>query len=282
MKRVLLKYLKKIGLYHPLQTFYRSSVFLLTRQYYRVSYYKYRGSGFTCNFCGRSYQKFVPNYPSREAAAAIYENNVIAGPGENVYCPYCMSKNRERLLRSVMENYIDINGKAILHFAPEKNLYAFLSMKAIVRTADITPGFYKNVDRKIIQTDITRLSFPDNSFDIVIANHILEHIPEDRRAISEIFRVLKPAGVAVLQVPLSETLPSTLEDPFIDDPAKQERLYGQKDHVRIYALHDYIDRLTKAGFKVKIIRPDTLSHFKMHAIQDGESVILGYKENLLS
>ncbi len=277
MKRLLVKYLKSVGLYHSLQLAYRSSFSFLSNQYYRVTYFSYRGSGFLCNYCGGFYRKFVPNYPSSQAVKSIIENNIIAGPGENVYCPNCMSKNRERLVKAVMENYLDIKGKSILHFAPEKHLFRFLKEHAFVTTADLTPGFYRNVDKKIMKEDITKLSFSNNFFDIIVANHILEHIPDDKTAMLELFRVLKYQGVAVLQVPLSETIPSTLEDPFINDPLKQEELYGQKDHVRVYAFHDYIDRLTNAGFCVKVIRPEMLSPYKVNAIQEGESVILAYK-----
>ena len=146
-----------------------------------------------------------------------------------------------------------------------------------VTTADITPGFYKNIDRSIRQADATKLPFSDETFDVVIANHILEHIPEDIKALKEFNRVLKKDGFAILQVPYSEKLKTTIEDPFIDNPELQERLYGQKDHVRIYALENYLERLRIANFHNNVLTGDLLKQFAVYAIQDKECVILGYK-----
>ena len=277
MKEVLKRILKSLKIYHPLQLFYRNSINAAKRMSYRIKYSKYKGTGFICNFCNSRYEKFVPEYPSPAEAKAINTNEVIAGFGENVYCPYCMSKNRERLLRAVMENLLDIKNAAILHFSPEEHLYDYLKDKAKVTTADITPGFYKNIDRSIRQADATKLPFSDETFDVVIANHILEHIPEDIKALKEFNRVLKKGGFAILQVPYSEKLKTTIEDPFIDNPELQERLYGQKDHVRIYALENYLERLRIANFTTNVWTADVLKQFAVYAIQDKECVILGYK-----
>lgn len=272
--------LKKIGLYHPLQSSYRNFLSFLTRLKYRVAYRKYEGSGFVCNFCGAVYQQFVPEYPSADIAQAINDNKVIAGFGENVYCPNCLSKNRERLVKEIIDLYIGSSNKDILHFSPEKHLYKHLKTRARITTIDIEPGFYKTIDPSILQGDATRLQFADNSFDILIANHILEHIPDDITAMKEMLRVLRNGGVAVLQAPWSQTLPTTIEDRLIADPEKQARLYGQKDHVRIYTLKDYVSRLTAVGFTVKVIDSTELTAFSLHAIQEGEPVVLGYKSSI--
>jgi len=277
MKEVLKRILKSLKIYHPLQLFYRNSINAAKRMSYRIKYSKYKGKGFIYDFCNSRYEKFVPEYPSPTEAEAINTNEVIAGFGENVYCPNCMSKNRERLLRAVMENLLDIKNAAILHLSPEEHLYNYLKDKAKVTTADITPGFYKNIDRSILQADATKLPFSDETFDIVIANHILEHIPEDIKALKEFNRVLKKGGFAILQVPYSEKLKTTIEDPFIDNPELQERLYGQKDHVRIYALENYLERLRIANFSTNVWTADVLKQFAVYAIQDKECVILGYK-----
>jgi SAM-dependent methyltransferase len=295
MNHALKSFLKKIKLYHPLQTTYRLALSYVTLRYHRLQYAKYKGSGFICNFCGAAYKKFVPEYPNRDIAAAINDNHVIAGYGENVYCPNCGSKNRERLIKSVIATHLDIKGKKILHFSPEKNLYRFLKEAAApatpangtaaaapttITTVDITPGFYRYIDANIIYADATRLPFADATADIVIANHILEHIPEDLEALKEIFRVLTPGGVAILQVPYSPTIPFTFEDPAINDPQQQAKRFGQKDHVRIYALDDYIRRLESAGFQVHQLTPADLSPFRIHAIQPDEIVFLGYKNRI--
>jgi SAM-dependent methyltransferase len=269
--------LQAVNLYHPVQTTYRSTRSFLSRQYYRLTYAKYRGKGFVCNFCNTAYEKFIPEYPSPDIENAIYSNNVIAGFGENVICPHCASTNRERLILDVTHTYIDINNKKILHFSPEPHLSRYLRQTAKVTSVDITPGFYRHIDKAVTYADATRLPFNDNSFEVAIANHILEHIPDDQKAMKEIYRVLKTGGVAILQVPYSETIPHTLEEPSIADPIRQAARFGQRDHVRIYALNDYTARLKKAGFRVRLLTPDMLTPFRIHAIQEKETVILGYK-----
>jgi predicted SAM-dependent methyltransferase len=277
MKEIAKRILKRMRIYHPLQSLYRSVLEYAVNKYYKLTYSKFKGNGFTCNFCNASYRNFVPEYPSPNIADAIHSNAVIAGYGKNVFCPDCMSKNRERLLLAVMQHMIVVKNKTILHFSPEKLLFNYLKKEATVTTVDIMPGFYKKIDHAISFSDATNLHFKDESFDMVIANHILEHIPEDLKAMKEMYRVLKSGGMALLQVPYSEKLNDTIEDPYIDNPALQEQLYGQKDHVRIYALTNYLDRLSTAGFRIKVLNAEVLEQFKNFAIQDGEKVIICYK-----
>jgi ubiquinone/menaquinone biosynthesis C-methylase UbiE len=105
-----------------------------------------------------------------------------------------------------------------------------------------------NVD---LNVDLTKIPFPNSTFNAIICNHVLEHIPNDRAAMAEFFRVLKPDGWAMLQVPISFHLAATYEDFSIIDPMDRERAFGQNDHVRIYAM-DYVDRLKQAGFAVDL------------------------------
>ena len=277
MKEQIKTILKKLGLYYIFQSNYRALLASFIRVKNKLSYSKYKGSGFTCNFCGAVYQHFVPDYPTTEIAEAINSNKVVAGYGENVFCPNCMSKNRERLVKVALDNFLEIENKKILHFSPEKKVFNYIKNKARVTTVDISPAFYKNIDASIKFADATKLDFDDKSFDIIIANHILEHIPDDLKAMKEMFRVLKDNGVAILQVPLSQSLATTIEDTLIDDPAKQAKLYGQKDHVRIYTLDNYTSRLAKAGFNVKVVPYSTLTQFSLHALQENEPLVLGYR-----
>jgi ubiquinone/menaquinone biosynthesis C-methylase UbiE len=135
------------------------------------------------------------------------------------------------------------------------------------------PGFYRSVDPLIQFADATDLPFASALFDMVIANHIMEHIPADGAAMKEIYRVLKPGGIAILQVPFSEAIPFTIEEPGINNPAKQSALFGQPDHVRIYALHDYLERLRSAGFTVAYLPYASLQPFYRYAIQQDEGFI---------
>jgi SAM-dependent methyltransferase len=262
--------LKRIHIYYPVQGFYRRLIFGFNRFTLRRQYAKYRGSGYHCNYCGNAYTKFAPWQPGTADRHALMQNAVIAGYGEHIICPYCLSTARERLLKAVVETYLHIANKTILHISPEKPLYDFIKQYATVITADYAPGFYTHVDSLVQFADATILPFNSASFDIVIGNHIMEHIPDDSIAMAEIHRVLRPNGMAVLQVPFSANNPSTIEEPAIDNPSRQSALFGQHDHVRIYTLHDYIKRLEKAGFTVDYRSYESLQPFHRYAIQPGE------------
>ena len=162
------------------------------------------------------------------------------------------------------------------------DVYDYLKKKGTVVTADLHPGFYRHIDPAVRQEDITALSFADGSFDLLVANPVLEHIPDDRRAMAECFRVLKPGGRAVLQVPYSVLLNDTLESPNIHDPDLQSVLYGQEDHVRIYALKDYMCRLEQAGFEVAMAKDPERTAMLAFATQPGEEFILVSKPGIIS
>lgn len=99
--------------------------------------------------------------------------------------------------------------------------------------------------------DLTMTPWRDASFDAILCNHVLEHIPDDRQAMRELFRVLRPGGWAILQVPMDTRRATTFEDPTIVSPKARERAFGQADHVRIYGL-DYKARLESVGFVVSV------------------------------
>ncbi len=265
--------LHSLGIYHPLQSQYRNFVFHVKRFFFKISFFSYKGHGYTCNVCLQQYFRFVDDWPAAENKNALSINNVIAGYGKNIICPNCLSNARERLVIAMLQHHINIDNKKILHLSPEKNIYQYLITKSQVVTADLVPGFYKNIDKQIKTEDATAFSFADQSFDLVIANHVLEHISDDLKAMSEIFRVLKKGGVAILQVPYSETITETIEELTIDNPKKQSDLFGQKDHVRIYQLNDYISRLGQSGFIVSKISYKELSAFHQHAIQVDEAFL---------
>src|SRR5690606_19858714 len=124
---------------------------------------------------------------------------------------------------------------------------------------------YKNIDyvsadldprKAMTQQDITNTSFENDTFDLIFCAHVLEHIPDDMKAMRELLRILKPGGLAILQVPIKDffngmAIDKTYEDPGITDPKERERVFGQRDHVRIYG-RDFKDRLENAGFKVSV------------------------------
>lgn len=263
-----------MGVYHPLQSFYRRCIRKVLTRRYRKEYAAYSGTGFECNICGARYSKFVPDHPLPEDRPVLEKCRVVAGYGENILCPSCLSTARERLVMACLQKYFSIQNKRILHFSPERHLFAYLHSVANVKTADIEPGFYRDIDPGIERQDATSLTYPDHSFDLLIANHVLEHISEDVKAMREFFRVLKPGGSAILQVPYTTNVDRSIEMPTATDDASRSAYFGQRDHVRIYALEDYIARLQSAGFDVQILPADELKHFERYATQPGEQFLL--------
>jgi SAM-dependent methyltransferase len=144
---------------------------------------------------------------------------------------------------------LDGRPKSLLHVAPEYEISNRL------KKADFLDYWTSSFDGKNARAkiDITRISFPDDHFDAIYCSHVLEHVTEDRIAIHELWRILKPGRWALLQVPISPGLTTTLEDAAVVNPNDRARLYGQSDHVRAYG-SDYPDRLREAGFDVTIFR----------------------------
>jgi SAM-dependent methyltransferase len=142
-------------------------------------------------------------------------------------------------------NLFDGKQKKLLHVAPEPEL------SGLIRKADYID--YLSADLfdpdVMVKMDITDIQYPDNTFDVIYCSHVLEHVPDDRKAMSEFYRVLKAGCWAILQVPI--TASTTLEDPTAITPKEREQLFGQRDHVRRYG-PDYKDRLTEVGFSVTV------------------------------
>ena len=140
----------------------------------------------------------------------------------------------------------------LLHFAPEKIFYDIFSNHQNIEyyPCDLYPETYRyHGNVPISKVDVTKIPFEDNYFDVVICNHVLEHVIEDQLAMSEIYRVLKKGGWSILQVPIDQDREVTFEDFSIISPKERLRVFGQKDHVRCYGT-DYIERLKKASFIV--------------------------------
>lgn len=267
MKETVKKLLYKWGIFHRVLAPY--SRFAFWRDFGR-KYNSFKGGDLKCNVCGSSYQKFVPFLPAPYDVDALQRHKVIGGYGNDVFCPNCMSNSRERLVIAMLQNQIDWKGKLILQMAPEAIIHKFLKREARVIATDFTPDRYRHIDKKIQFADITKLPFPDNHFDLVVANHIMEHIPDDLTAMKEVLRVLKKGGQAILQIPYSEILHDTIEDPYISDPKKQSGLFGQLDHVRIYSLKNYVQRLNSAGFDVVVVDSPGLKNYSDYTLQPQE------------
>ena len=214
--------------------------------------YLKRGSKYKCPFC---------NYSSSELriigadSSVLQEKQVVGGGKREAGCLKCGSTDRERLvwlfLKSKFEEIREGVKVKLLHIAPERNLSNVLShhKKIDYVAGDKFAKGYKYRD-EVVDLDLLDLPFEDNLFDILICNHVLEHILDDAKAMNEIYRVLKKDAYAILQVPISKTSDTTFEDSSIVEPKEREKAFGQHDHVRIYGL-DYTDRLENCGFKVQ-------------------------------
>jgi SAM-dependent methyltransferase len=161
-------------------------------------------------------------------------------------CPRCLSLERHRLLWLFLTRELRLGQSpaVVLHFAPEPALRARLAALPALRyaTADIRPG------PAHLAADLEALPFPSGSCDLILCSHVLEHVPRDDKALRELFRVLRPGGLALLQVPLR--LGATDEDPSVLDPGERRRRFGQEDHVRLYG-EDFAARAEAAGFRVR-------------------------------
>jgi len=170
-------------------------------------------------------------------------------PRWDARCPNCGSRERHRLLWLwVTEGGGNkLAGQRILHFAPEKVVTRLMRGNSLYETADLhQPGVTHAVD-------ITRVTLPGASYDVVIANHVLEHIPDDCQAMRELIRLLRPGGQALITVPLNASRQQTYENPAISTPAEQHAHFSAKDHVRYYGL-DFADRLAEVGFTITTFR----------------------------
>jgi SAM-dependent methyltransferase len=200
----------------------------------------YHGKGRLCPVCGKTSRHFRPF-------------GVIKR--EEAQCVHCSALERHRLLWLFLKkktNLFDGKTKKVLHVAPEQCLESRFLKKLgeDYVTADL------NNPRAMIKMDIMDIQYDQETFDVIYCSHVLEHVPDDRKAIREFFRVLKPGGWAILLVPINAE--KTFEDPSIVEPKERLKAFGNEDHVRKYG-PDYIDRLREAGFEVQITKCSDLA-----------------------
>ncbi|MFK7833078.1 MAG: class I SAM-dependent methyltransferase [Winogradskyella sp.] len=172
----------------------------------------------------------------------------------NVLSPSTLSLERHRLLWLYLKNETDFftrdpessSALRVLHFAPEQCfLKRFRKLKNIdYTTTDLLSPIAD------VKADICDLPFDDNSYDVILCNHVLEHIPDDTKAMQELYRVMKPGSYGVFQIPQDLNRAETFEDDSITDKAERAKIFGQYDHVRIYG-RDYFDKLRSIGFRVE-------------------------------
>ncbi len=196
----------------------------------------YRGRKVECPVCGTHYRKFLPY------------GYVTSRP--NALCPRCLSLERHRLLWLwlVRETRLLDDCPRLLHIAPEVCL-----MRHLGRLYAGHPERYVTADLESplakFHFDVQQIPLEEGYADVLLCNHILEHVADDRRAMRELCRVLRPGGWGVILSPVDRSRAETFEDDTITDPDERTRIFGQYDHRRIYG-RDYADRLREAGFEV--------------------------------
>ncbi len=194
----------------------------------------YHGRRIVCPCCGGRFRKLVTHRGAPD-----------------VRCPGCGSMERHRILWLYLQQRTDLlTGRhRVLHMAPESGIQRLLRRLPNLDyvAADLASPLAD------VHCDVQALPFEDDSFDVVICNHVLEHVPDDRRAMAELARVTRPGGWAVLMCPIARDRTTTLEDPAVTTADERLRVYGQEDHLRLYGA-DYRERLQRAGFVVTVER----------------------------
>lgn len=203
------------------------------------------GSRFYCPICSRWYRRFA-RFGLRGR--------------RNARCPGCGSLERHRYAWLYVTRRLDILRRRleVLHVAPEDCIRSALLQRPLLRYVGIDR--YDD-DAEAEQQDLTDLPYPDRSFDLVLCSHVLEHIPDDRKAIAEIARVLRPGGHAIVMVPIDRRRERTYEDAAIVSPSDRLRAFGHPYHVRICGW-DYVERLRTAAFDVTEAHSTALSEHK--------------------
>lgn len=226
-------------------------------QSFRVLYYK--GKNFHCPICEYEASKFI-SYGIDNEITKKY-NIIGMGLRENAICPNCYSKDRERLvylflIELIKKQIINYSSK-VIHFSPEQSLKKNFFEKNFSNylTADITS---KKVD---LNLDLQNFEYKEKNFDLVICNHVLEHIDNDIVAIQNIFSILKEGGIAILQVPFSRMIKRDFKIKNVNSNKDRLKNYGQEDHVRIYSEKEYMEKLKKVGFKLVI---EDMKNYKVH------------------
>ena len=224
----------------------------------------YKGDNFQDPIDGRKYRKLLPyGYKGRQR--------------ENALAPASLSLERHRLLWLYLQKRSNFfsEKQSVLHVAPEQCFYGrFRKMKNLdYLTADLDSPIAD------VKMDIHDIQYEDNHFDVVFCNHVLEHIPNDKKAMQELYRVLKKGGFGIFQIPQDLSRATTFEDDSITDKKQRAEIFGQYDHVRIYG-RDYFDQLRAVGFRVdevdytRTLTPDEVDRYRL---APGEILPVCYK-----
>lgn len=206
----------------------KSVVFRMEPSFRKVSGLFYRGSRFHCPVCETNLSRFV----------------IL--PNHDKLCPACGSISRNRRLWTILQTSYLQENTDLLDFSPSRNLYRKLKKVKSIHyiSSDLSGDFI--AEKKY---DITAIECGPNTYDLILCFHILEHIEDDRKAMAELFRVLKSGGTCLIQTPFKEG--NCYENPAVKTPEERRKEFGQEDHVRIYSVEELQKRLQEAGLRVK-------------------------------
>lgn len=222
-----------------------------------------------CPVCRHTLKYFKPFPPQMMESLAKHEYAHAFFRTETLnftqyMCPICGASDRDRLYMLYFIRRFQTGSWRFIDFAPSRALSNVLRTMGGVtyRSADL---FDPRADDKV---DITDIPYVDGSVDAFLCSHILEHVPDDRKALSELYRILRPGGFGIIMVPLVDGIEQTLENPLIQSAEDRWKWYGQDDHVRQYAKGDFVRRIEAAGFNVAQLGQDFFGKevFEVHGV----------------
>lgn len=205
-----------------------------------------------CALCGHRVWRYMPyRNGMRNVPPLMLALQGVGSDVEHFECPRCGAHDRERHLLLYMRAsgiFDRVPDMRILHFAPERRLSPLIAATAPAEyvRCDLFP-----VSPDMMKVDMEAMPFADGSFNLVIANHVLEHVGDERKALAEVVRVLARGGFAILQTPYSAMLSATWQDAGIDTQEARLQAYGQEDHVRLFG-RDIFDRIAGAGLESQV------------------------------
>jgi len=233
-----------------INTLPRPLLIRLSYPFKKIAPLLYKGNNVECPVCERKFSKFLS-----------YGSNVAHR--ENVLCPYDLTLERHRLMWLYLKNesnFFSTNELNVLHIAPEQCFHKTFKNQENLNylTGDLMSPIAD------MHFDLHDIPLEDNRFDVVFCNHVMEHVDDALRCMQELFRVMKPGGWGILQVPQDMTRAETYEDKSITSPEAREKHFWQYDHVRLFG-RDYPDWLRKAGWEVAEYNPT--EHFSAELIE---------------
>lgn len=251
---------------------------ILQNRHVYINLLSHWGLKYKCPFCGYHSKDL---FPIGIDNPTIKRYQIIGAGLRNAGCPKCASTDRERLIYTYLKQELNIFSRPqtrVLHIAPEMiiaNQFIAHGFKKYTCGDFYAEGQHADYSKDFVKyMDIQDLPFADNSFDLIICNHVLEHVFDEKKAMRELFRVLTKDGRAILQVPISPILEKTISDPSITDGTILEEKFGQRDHVRLFG-KDYAEIIESCGFLVERIKLH--SKYPKFAFNPKEILFIGKK-----